>query len=155
MSDEIQDQATDGKVTLEGSFPASESGITQESLQALLNISHILGSILEGPALLRKILEIAVETVNAERGFLVLIEDGKDFDVAASHNLSEQAAGELARPSGSILQRAISECRPLLVHDAQTDPRFQGSESLMLNQITSAIVVPLIQKDTMVGRCVC
>ncbi len=126
--------------------------LTKESMQALLKVSHVLTSILDGDALLKKVLEIAVETVNAERGFLVLAnKKDESFTVRASHNLSMEAVDELAKPSGSIIKRSTQEARPLLVHDARTDPRFSGSESVIMHQITSAIAAPLIVHGEPVG----
>ncbi|MBZ0263476.1 sigma 54-interacting transcriptional regulator [bacterium] len=126
--------------------------LSNESLQALVKMSHVLTSILEGDALLKRVLKIAVETVNAERGFIVLLDDNSsDFQVRAAHNLSAEAVDKLARPSESILKRALAEGHPLLVHDAQTDPRFSGSESVIMHQITSAIAAPLLIKGRAVG----
>ncbi|MBD3166764.1 GAF domain-containing protein [bacterium] len=147
----MQDDNVPPTSTIVSEPEVSAQGLSAESLQALLNVSQVLSSILEGRDLLNKILEIAVETVNAERGFLVLLDGDEDFHVEVSRNLTEEDADELAKPSGSILKRAISGLKPLLVHDVKTDPRFQGSESLIMQEITSAIAVPLVQRDVVVG----
>lgn len=118
-------------------------GLSKESLQALLSINQVLSSILDGDELLHKILEIAVETVSAERGFLMLFDDAQsDFTMRVNYNFSGEDADQLAKPSESILHRSLMERKPLLVHDARTDPRFSGSESVIMHQITSAIAAP-------------
>ncbi|MBS1261486.1 MAG: Transcriptional regulatory protein ZraR [Calditrichaeota bacterium] len=122
------------------------------TLEALLRISRVLSSILEGPALLRKVLEIAMEAVQAQRGFVVLTSDGGDgWSIAAAANLSDEEAGRIAQPSSRILRRAMNERVPLLVHDARTDPRFEGSESVIMQQITAAIAVPMMVRDKLLG----
>lgn len=128
------------------------SGLSETSLGALLRISQVLTSILDGNELLRKVLSIAMETVNAERGFVVAIsEETDEWAIRASSNLSEQDVDILATPSSKILQRVQQEKVPLLVHDAQTDPRFEGSESVIMQHITSAIAVPMLVRDELLG----
>ncbi|HEX05223.1 MAG TPA: GAF domain-containing protein, partial [Bacteroidetes bacterium] len=118
------------------------------TLEALLRISQVLSTIQEGPALLRKVLEIAMETVHAQRGFVVVVgEEGNEWSIRASANLSDEEAGRIAQPSSKILRRVQAERVPLLVHDAQTDPRFEGSESVIMQQITAAIAVPMMVRD--------
>jgi Nif-specific regulatory protein len=123
-----------------------------DSLEALLRISQVLSTILEGPALLRKVLEIAMETVHAQRGFVVVVgEEGNEWSIRASANLSDEEAGRIAQPSSKILKRVQAERVPLLVHDALTDPRFEGSESVIMQQITAAIAVPMMVRDELIG----
>lgn len=122
------------------------------TLEALLRISQVLSSIHEGPALLRKVLDIAMETVHAQRGFVVITgEDGDEWSIRASSNMSDDEAGRIAQPSARILRRVLEERVPLLVHDAQTDPRFEGSESVIMQQITAAIAVPMMVRDELIG----
>ncbi len=128
--------------------------LSPESLQALLEVTQVLTSILEGEAVLKKLLDIAVETVNAETGFIVLADgdvEKEGFPIRVSYNLPEDALDDPARPSNRIVRRALAEKEAVLVHDARTDPRFAGSESVIMHQITSAIAAPLVIKNTSVG----
>jgi len=117
----------------------------------LLRIGQVLTSILDADELLHTILQTAMETVNAERGFVVIFEGGGGWEVRARHNLGEWSPEELKEPSGRVLRRVLEERRPLLVHDARTDPRFHGSESVIAQQITSVIAVPLLLHDRVLG----
>lgn len=133
----------------EGNNPVE--GLSESSLQALLNISQVLSSIVDGDALLRKVLELATEAVFAERGFVLTLSEENEWSVRCSHNLSEEDAGKIAGPSSQIIRRVMNERIPLLIHDAQTDPRFEGSESVIMQQITSAIAVPMLLQDELLG----
>ncbi len=126
--------------------------LSSDSVQALIEVVQVLTGILEGDVLLNKILEIAVQTVNAETGFLVI--KGRDdgvYSVRASHNLPQEEVEYPAKPSRKIVNQALDERAAVLAHDARTDPRFEGSESVVMHQITSAIAVPLIIGGEPVG----
>jgi Nif-specific regulatory protein len=127
-------------------------GLSEASLEALLRISQVLSSILDGDTLVRKVLEIAMETVFAERGFVLMPgDDGGEWINRASYNLDDEEFGKIAGPSSKIIDRAKNERVPLLIHDAQTDPRFKGSESVIVQQITSAIAVPMVLREEVLG----
>ncbi len=133
--------------------PAVEE-LSAESLQALLEVTQVLTSLLESEAVLKELLNIAVETVNAETGFIVMADtdaEQEGFPIRVSYNLPEDALDDPARPSNRIVKRALDEREAVLAHDARTDPRFAGSESVIMHQITSAIAAPLIIKDVPVG----
>ena len=153
--DQKQNETSPGSPPAEGAVgaaPAEVEGLSESTLQALLNINHVLASILDGEALLVKVLELAMEAVNAERGFVLTVsEETGEWAVRASYNLSDEDKGKITAPSSKILQRVRTERIPLLVHDAQTDPRFEGSESVIMQQITSAIAVPMLLRDELLG----
>ncbi|MDP8206497.1 MAG: sigma 54-interacting transcriptional regulator [Candidatus Electryonea clarkiae] len=128
------------------------SNLSPESLQALVSVAQVLTSILDGDALLQKVLEIALETVNAETGFIVLTgKEDNELNVRVSHNLATSEVDDPLQPSRRIVSQSLEERKAVLVHDARTDPRFEGSESVVMHQITSAIAVPLILQDDPVG----
>lgn len=121
-----------------------------EHFQALSKVSQVINSIKETEPLLSKIIDIAVETVGAERGFLVLTDNG-DFVLKAARNISHETIEDITQASSSIIRTAITENKPILTHDAQADPRFSGSESVIIHQINSAACVPLFLKDGPLG----
>lgn len=100
--------------------------------------------------MLTKVMDIAVETVAAERGFLVLTEDG-EFHLKAARNMSRESIADITEASSSIIKTAIEQNEPILTHDAQADPRFSGSESVIFQQISSAACVPLKYGDQPLG----
>jgi Nif-specific regulatory protein len=132
----------------------SENGsqITSAQLQALLDIGEAINSISEKQPLLDKVMDLAVEAIKAERGFLMLKDDNNgELSVEVARNMSEGQASEIARPSSSIVNKVYQETNPVLVHDAMADPRFSGSESIILQKITSVACVPLILKGESIG----
>ncbi len=100
--------------------------------------------------LLETILGLAVEMMNADRGVVVLREDEK-LEIMASRNFPPESTRSLTELSTSVLQQVIQSGAPLLTHDAQADPRFGQSASVIYHQITSIICVPLYTGDNVIG----
>jgi Nif-specific regulatory protein len=73
------------------------------------------------------------------------------LNVEVALNMSEDLADLIARPSSSVVKQVLQDNTPLLVHNAMTDPRFSGSESVILQKITSVACVPLILKGDPIG----
>ncbi len=122
----------------------------RDHLAALLEISATINSILRTDPLLEKIMEIAVSSIGAERGFIILKDpQSGTFGLRVKRNMS----GEDASPqiSGSIVREAMSSGKPVLTHDAGGDPRFSSSDSVILQNILSAACVPLRLRERTVG----
>ncbi len=96
--------------------------------------------------LLQKVLGLAVEMMNADQG-VILLRDGDRLSNMASHNLSQESAESLVSPSSSSVQEVLKSRSHVLTHDAQTDPRFEGSESIILHNITSILCVPMFSEE--------
>ena len=123
---------------------------SKDLYRALSEIAQSINSIKEIEPLLTKVMDIAVETVAAERGFLVLTEDG-EFNLKAARNMSRESIADITEASSSIIETAIEKNEPILTHDAQADPRFSGSESVIFQQISSAACVPLKYGEQTLG----
>ena len=124
-----------------------------EQLQALYEISQILNSITETGKLLDRVMDIAIQAVEAERGFLVLAEgDGTgELVVRTARNITPEAALSISDISRSIVHEVIASQQGILTVDAQTDPRFSGSESVIFKQIRAVMSVPFVLRGKILG----
>lgn len=122
----------------------------QGPFRALSDVSQVINSIHEIDPLLTKIIDIAIETVSAERGFMVLEKNGS-FDLAAARNISRESIDDITLASSSIIRISIETNQPVLTHDALADPRFSGAESVIFQQINSAVSVPLHYRGKALG----
>ncbi len=100
--------------------------------------------------LLNTILGLAVEMMNADRGVIILNEDGK-LNIMASKNFPPNQTPSIKDLSQSVIEKVLANGAPVLTHDAQTDPRFDQAASVILHQITSIICVPLWINDSVIG----
>lgn len=130
---------------------------TQAPLEALSEIAFTINSIHEPDVLLEKVLEIAMETLDAERGFILLTSDGhpEGFEVKASRNFTKQQLGDLVRSgphlSTSIVHEVLQRGEPVLVYEALQDARYREAESIVLQQIQSIACVPLRIRTRQIG----
>jgi Nif-specific regulatory protein len=130
--------------------PTPSGALTQEHLQALYDISQTINSITDIDRLLEQVMDTAIHAAEAERGFLVLNE-GDSLTVRTARNISPEAAMDKEGFSRSIVSEIIRSRQPLLTVDAQVDPRFAGTESLIIKHIHAVACVPLHLRGRVLG----
>lgn len=124
-----------------------------EFFKALLKISEAL---LEGSAtreLFERILDIAMEVTHAERGFLFLksLEDSSNIIPSIYRNFDPDKFSEEERYSIGVLEQVMETGEPVVTVNAVQDERFKGRESVVINELTSIICVPVLKQDTALG----
>jgi len=123
------------------------------SFKALYEISQLINSILDLDTLLEKVMDIAIETLSADRGFIVLktSDSSSGFSTRVARNISHDKIADITNISSSILNKVFAQKEPILTYDAQQDERFSGSESIAFHQIRSVACVPLNIRDRLIG----
>jgi transcriptional regulator with GAF, ATPase, and Fis domain len=118
--------------------------------RALMGKSDIVDLV---PALLDSV----VALTQADKGFLLMFEDGKPV-VRASRNLGpegETRVGKEADParlvSDSILKQVVERREPVLVADALHDSAFSTAQSVIDLKLCSVMVVPLLEEGNLLG----
>ena len=121
-------------------------------LDALLEISQEINTIQEIDPLLNRVMDTAMQALQAERGFLILRENlSSDMSVNVARNISDESIKDITEISTSVVQSILKNGKPVLTHDAQEDPRFKGSESVVFHGILSVACVPLRIKEHLIG----
>jgi Nif-specific regulatory protein len=101
--------------------------------------------------LLKLILEKLLQISGAERGFILLCDDG-ELKIEAAHHLDESALKKIHEPiSKTILKKVFSERRPILLIDALQDPQLGLAESVRAHGIRAVCVLPLMFDEQIVG----
>jgi Nif-specific regulatory protein len=148
------------------------AGSTQDagrtSLEALSEIAAAVNSERDPDRLLERVLEIAMQTLDAERGF-VFLEDAAaatGFAVRASRGVSADEIDGLTRPpdqaraglagdgaagSASVVRAVLGSGEPLLLYETEADERFGGARSVIIQKIQSIACVPLRLKGRQIG----
>ena len=123
------------------------------SLQALSEIAETINTIQEPERLLEEVLEIAMERLQAERGFILL--ESRDtpegFEVKTSRNFNEEQLGEMVRFSTSVVHKVQRSGEPELIYETKKDERYRETESIVIQEIQSIACVPLSLKDRQIG----
>jgi signal transduction histidine kinase len=125
----------------------------QAELTALYEVGKELASTLDLNQLLELILDRAITLVQAERGFLVLWDEASgDFEIAVARQFEphkrDDAEAEISR---RLIQNVLTQREPVITTNAQEDPRFKGSESIVTYSIRSVLAAPLIFKADLIG----
>jgi Nif-specific regulatory protein len=126
---------------------------TAENFDAICRVMQAVAAIRDPDRLLEAMLDVAIEHVNAERGFVVLYSGGgsgggssagsSEHEVRASRDISAESAAELARVSRRILAAAGSAASTVTSDSAIADPRFRDAPSVIAHNILSVLCAPL------------
>ena len=116
--------------------------------QTLLRIIEEINTIHDVDRLLERIMDAAMEALSAERGFILLKTDdtNDNFTTVVARNISKENIDFMRGYSSSIVNRVLSSGQAIISVDAQTDERFAGAESIVMQQIKSVISTPLIHE---------
>lgn len=117
----------------------------------LSQCAELLNSTLILDDILRRVLRLAVEFMQAERGFIALRHAGDPLEVTVLHNLEQPEYEADQRVSRSIVERVFSTGNPVVTTDAQVDPRFNNEQSIIAEQIRSIVCVPLKVRTSTIG----
>ncbi len=123
-------------------------------LRLLYDISSQLTSITDFRELLKRIMENIFKVIDADYGFLILTGDGKEDQltpVVVKHKDDQDRDKETLKVSRTIIDKVIHDKQAILTSDAMADSRFDGSKSVFLQKIRSAMYAPLWRKDTIIG----
>ncbi len=130
---------------------AGGKGDPLRALTALYQVSQIVNSILDLKELLNKVMDLAIEIVNAERGLIFLYRSETDeMEMVVARNMERQTIKDATEYSRSIVREA-SHGRSILTHDAVTDERFKDFRSVSIYHIRSLLCVPLRTRNRVVG----
>ena len=112
-------------------------------MQALIRAGQELTKNQKLSELFPVILELAIEAVNAQRGVLMILENG---------NLIPRAhKGEGFRISTAVRDRVVQEKTSMLVRDAQADDAFKERMSIVEQKVHTMMAVPLQTKADIIG----
>ncbi|MCL2325809.1 MAG: sigma 54-interacting transcriptional regulator [Proteobacteria bacterium] len=101
--------------------------------------------------LLDHVMDDVVDLVSADKGFLIIIENGKP-SVKVARNLNQEtlldAHGQI---SDSIVEHVLQMKEPLIVSDALHDSQFNASLSVVNLRLCSIMCLPLLDRGRLIG----
>ncbi len=128
-----------------------EGGVPQERWKKLIEINRRLTTEHNLSRLLELIMDSVLELIEAERGFLILVEDGK-MSVPVARNIDrESIRGAKMKISRSIAEEVARSGEPLITVDAQHDARFDRYASVHDLKLRSVLCIPLKMRDITIG----
>lgn len=101
--------------------------------------------------ILNELMDAVVELCGADKGFVVLLEDGEARIEVARNVRQENLTNAVEQLSDSVISKVMKERRPLLVADAMSSNEFKASESVVNLKLSSVMCVPLAELGEMFG----
>ena len=120
-------------------------------LAALFHVTQLINSPLGLNQMLKQVMDQIIQLTQAERGFLMLVHNGElEFQVA--RNMDRQTIeGPSFQISRTIVRHVVTQGKPIVTTNAQTDPRFRTQESVVNYHLRSILCVPLRVKEKITG----
>ena len=101
--------------------------------------------------LLSTLMDTVIGLTRADRGFLVLFEDGVPQVKVARNVQKENIEGAVNQLSDSIISKVVREQQPVIVADALSDTEFKSSVSVINLKLLSVMCVPLSEGGELLG----
>jgi adenylate cyclase len=126
----------------------------RSELETLYEIARMLNSTLEFDEVLRLVMDQVIGVVNAERGFLVLVDPATGelrFEIARDKEArSIDASAFDFKISRSTVERVVRTRQPIMTsNDAQVE--MSDAESVLIQGIRSIMCAPLVVRDNCIG----
>ena len=151
--DEVGHEAGQHLLQHPGTETAPAVAQTLANLQTLYRITEaVVSPSISLDQLLKRILELTIEVVDADRG-CVLVTDPNSGDIvpqAFTHRRSVDATAKMP-VSRSIVDYVLKRGQGVRTSDARSDRRFETGESILQEGIREAMCVPMHGRSELVG----
>ncbi len=119
-----------------------------EKLRISYELQRAVGAELDLDRLLEKILERSFDLLSADRGVILLFENG---ELKARCSRARRPGPEELVVSRAVVGQVVKEKVAVLSSDAKLDPRFSESKSIIMTGIRSSMAVPLLYRNELLG----
>jgi PAS domain-containing protein len=125
-----------------------------EQLKALQEIGAVVNSSLNLDQVLAEVMDAIINLTQAERAILLLIDEKTgQLTVQVARNVDRETIEKSSsfEISRTIVRSVAESGEPVVTMNAQSDPRFSATESIISYNLRSILCVPLRIKDTTIG----
>ncbi len=124
----------------------------QGRLEALYDVSRILGSSLDLQTVLDQVMDAIIQLTSAERGFLMLRNDDGQVEVKAARNFDQQTlSSDQLKYSRTVTNQVIDKGEPVVTTNAAEDPRYSLQDSIIGQGLRSIMATPLRVRGQVIG----
>jgi signal transduction histidine kinase len=116
----------------------------------LYEVSRVIGSSLEVEEVLNSVMDAIISLTEAERGFLMLLNDDGQLAVRTARNFEQESSTDVAI-SRTITKQVFETGEPIVTTNASEDPRYAGQASIIGHQLRSIMAAPLRVRGSNIG----
>jgi signal transduction histidine kinase len=120
----------------------------EKNLATLHSVGTVLATANDPPVFFSRLMDHMFNVVTADRG-AIFLKEGDSF-IAQVTRSADPVGGDIT-VSQTILQRAVHDGISLLTSDAAADDRFKAGASIIMQQIRSAMCVPIRGRQEVFG----
>jgi signal transduction histidine kinase len=121
------------------------------SLAVMYRAAQAISSVIEIDALLPQILQLAFDSINADRGAILLRDDSGQLATKAVRWRGVADPDERLTISQTIIEHVLSKGQGVITSDAPSDQRFGPAQSIVDYGIHEAICVPVQGRHATLG----
>ena len=123
----------------------------EKIFEILVQVARTLIEAPDVDQILSKVVDLLFDFLPAERAVVVLREDGGRLVATLSRQRGRAGAEAAETFSHTIVETVVRERVAVLTSDALTDDRFEAGQSIRIQQIRSAMCVPLWNRENVIG----
>lgn len=132
-------------------FPSSRGlDLSKQRLTLLIQLTERIGGVFERKQLLEEAVDVCCEALNFERGLIVLKTQRGDTELPVTRNVAKDETGAY-KVSRTLINRALIHGERAIVNNPATDLVGNLSESLVRFPICSALCVPILNRQEILG----
>jgi serine phosphatase RsbU (regulator of sigma subunit) len=132
-------------------FPSSRGlDLNQQRLTALMSLTERIAGAFERKQLLEQALEACCESLGFERGLIVLKTARGETELPVTRNVQKDETGAYTI-SRTLINRALVDGERAVVNDPAVDLAGRITDSLVRFPIRSALCVPILHRDEILG----
>ncbi|PID85052.1 MAG: hypothetical protein CSB13_10005 [Chloroflexi bacterium] len=123
-------------------------------LRAMQEVGAVINSSLELNEVLTFVMDAIIRLTQAERAILLLAdEETRQLEVQVARNVDQETIEKSSsfEISRTIVRSVAETGEPVATMNAQSDPRFSATESIISYNLRSILCVPLKIKETIIG----
>lgn len=138
---------TDLETTLQKAISSAEMlDREHRRLTTLYEVSGILNAVHEPTLLLEKVIDLAIEVLRAENGFLMLKNQAGELEIQVARGMDRRDLDDVAL-SRSIAREVTESGRAVLTSNAYEDERFRDQRSVVGLNLRAILCVPMKSRD--------
>src|SRR5579859_3326194 len=125
--------------------------IENEKLAHLYKVSRLIGASLDQQTVLEQVMDAVIQLTGAERGFLMLLEEG-NLAMRVARNFDRVTLdSEEFKVSSTITSRVMQTGQAIVTTNAMEDPRFRSKTSVIADKLSSIMASPLLVHGQIIG----
>ena len=120
-------------------------------LETLYRVASTINATLNLDEMFRTLNEILFSVFKPDRVFILLTDDHSNLRVASQRVSERSSVTGFVKVSGSILKEVVERREGILTLDAAADERFKRGDSIVNQDIQSALCVPIAKREKLLG----